>query len=707
MSHNASAPSWVKATLAIGLVAAAVPAWMYLAGYVFTLILFRKAAHDIDLRTWFDYYGAYGTVPGVRKPLMIGAGAATLALLIPLALAFVKPRQSLHGTARFARASDMRRHGLLTNQGDGVILGRHGKRFLTASLQQLPHIMLAAPTGSGKGVGIVIPNLLNWNHSAVVLDIKKENWTLTAGFRKANGHEVYLFDPASPERHTHRWNPLAYIRDDPGLIVDDIQKIGNIIFPDVPGTDPLWTASCRSLFLGMVLYVFETEGKPRTLGQVAREAMQGSDENLTALIDYRQRSDKPLSLVCSSSLKDYINTADNTRTSIRKTFTSRFELFLNPILDAATADNDFDIRALRERRITVYIGITPDNLSRLAPLLNLFFQQVVDINTRELPEHNPALKYQCLLILDEFRSLGKLQIVVDAIAFLRGYGLRLLPIFQSPSQVREVYGEDAARNFFQNHAVRICYTPADMDVATEISREMGNFTVNVKSVSHSGGLGQARSRSVNFSEQSRALMLPQEVKDITQDEELIFARGCPAIKATKIRWYQEETFKSRVQPVPQVPTAPLPAIEAIVYPESLSGEEESDQNGPGEDIPDDDPVSGEEADRIADAFYAELARVDIESESSGDPPAAPAPDAASSYLEAFTVDERRSTARAHPVLEEAFLLEDAIAGTASGQLPEDAYRRFMERIRTHIATDLASGRVLPDVSRVEAVIGGE
>ena len=98
---------------------------------------------------------------------------------------------------------------------------------------------------------------------------------------------------------------------------------------------------------------------------------------------------------------------------------------------------------------------------------------------------------------------------------------------------------------------------------------MGNFTVDVKSVAHSGGLGQPRSRTVNVNKQSRALMLPQEVKEITQDEELVFVRGCPPVKATKIRWYKEDIFTSRVQPAPDVPIAPLPLIEPIVYPDGV------------------------------------------------------------------------------------------------------------------------------------------
>jgi type IV secretion system protein VirD4 len=565
MTRNASAPSWVKATLGALLAIGAVPAWLYLAGNFFQLLAFRGHGDAATLLTWPDYARHYGDFAGVKKMLAISGGAATCILLAPLAFLFIKPRQKLHGDARFAKAADVRRAGLLTNDGDGIILGRYDGKFLTAGLKDYPHVMLAAPTGSGKGVGVVIPNLLNWNHSVIVLDIKQENWTLTAGFRKAHGHEVYLFDPASSTRRTHRWNPLAYVRDEPGLRVDDIQKIGNIIFPDVDGTDPIWTASCRSFFLGLVLYVFETKGLPRTLGQVAREAYADTEDHFGTIINERYLAGTRLSEACESALLDYVNTSENTRTSIRKTFTSRFELFMNPILDAATAGNDFDLNALRKRRISIYIGITPDNLSRMAPLLNLFFQQVVDLNTRELPEHNKALKYQCLMLLDEFKSLGKLPLIVDAIAFLRGYGVRLLPIFQSPSQIREVYGEEAAKTFFQNHAVRISYTPADIATATEISSELGNTTVSTSSKSRPDMFSQG-SRSVSDSEQSRALQLPQEVMAMGPDDIFVFARGARPIQGRKIRWYLDSLFKSRVLPPPLIEPAPWAELPAYAPP---------------------------------------------------------------------------------------------------------------------------------------------
>jgi type IV secretion system protein VirD4 len=556
MSRNANAPFWVRASIVVLLVVGIVPAWLYIAGRVFTLIAFR--GDDVvvrDLSTWIDYFVTYRNVPAVKAPLLLGAAAASVVCLSPFILLMTKRRRSLHGEARFATTGDMYRAGLLTNDGDGIILGRHGRSFLTAGLKEHPHVMLAAPTGSGKGVGVVIPNLLNWDHSVIVLDIKRENWELTAGFRKAHGHDVFLFDPASPERKTHRWNPLFYISTDAAIRIDDIQKIGNILFPDVAGADPIWTASCRSLFLGLVLYLVESDDRPCTLGQVAREAYAGNDMRFSSIIEARREAGRPLSAACVSALVDYMNTAEATRTSIRKTFTSRFELFLNPIVDAATAGNDFDLRLLRKTRMSIYLGITPDNLSRMAPLLNLFFQQVVDLNTRELPEKNPELCRQCLLILDEFRALGKLPLLVEAIAFLRGYGLRLLPIFQSPSQVREVYGEDAARAFFQNHAVRISYTPADMDAAAEISKELGNVGMKASSVSRSRTLGSKGSHSVSDSEQARALLLPQEVREIGEDEELVFARGCHPVRARKIRWYSDPVFRGRVQDPPHVPVA--------------------------------------------------------------------------------------------------------------------------------------------------------
>lgn len=620
MTPQGKAPFWIRATIVLVLLVAAVPGWLYAAGYLTTAILFRGAdsAPQVQLNTWPNYYKHHREVKKVAGALKLGGLGATVPFAIFIALMFMRPRQSLHGDAKWGTRRDAAKAGLLEQPDDGIIVGKLGNDYLTASLQQYPHVMLAAPTGSGKGVGVVIPNLLNWNHSVIVLDIKLENWTLTAGFRKQHGHEVYLFNPLSPERLTHRWNPLAYISEDPNLRVDDVQAIGQILFPDIDGTDPIWSASCRSLFTGLVLYLIETPGKPVTLGQVAREAYSGDDKRWKKIVEARQAEGNALSQACAASLLDYVNTSDNTRTSIRKTFTSRFDLFTNPIIDAATSANDFDISAVRKRRISIYLGITPNTLDRLAPLLNLFFQQVVDLNTRELPEHNKALKYQCLLLPDEFRSLGKMKVLVNGIAFFRGYGLRVLPIFQAPSQVREVYGDDAAKTFFKNHHIRLAYTPADIDDATEISRELGNFTYKATSKSKPMAFSKG-TQSQSESDQARALLLPQEVKDIGEDEAIIFAKGCKPLRVTKIRWYKDPTFKGRVVDPPKLSPAPLPVaapVEDSDWTEVDASDVETLYDRPASDFSldfsDVDIPKGElsdtEAEALADELYASLVR---------------------------------------------------------------------------------------------------
>jgi type IV secretion system protein VirD4 len=174
-------------------------------------------------------------------------GATTLALIMPRS-------RKLHGDARFATRREIRRAGLLGDHG--IILGRIGRRCLMLPGQQ--GVALAAPPRAGKGTGVVVPNLLNWPDSVICIDIKRENWTLTAGFRASAGQRCFLFDPFAEDGATARWNPFFYVSADPIRRVNDLQRIAEMLYPDPPNVDPFWTASARSLFLGIALYLFET-----------------------------------------------------------------------------------------------------------------------------------------------------------------------------------------------------------------------------------------------------------------------------------------------------------------------------------------------------------------------------------------------------------------------------------------------------------------
>lgn len=628
MTLNLNENSWVKVGLITALIVLAISAWSYLAGGIF-LTVFNIKFEEATPLTLYQYWYHYGAEKQVQKWLSISSFLSFALLLAPTAFFFAPAKKSLFGNARFATKKEIRKTGLLGTKG--IILGLYMRTYLVFGGSQ--HVLMSAPTRSGKGVGVVIPNLLTWSDSVVVLDIKQENHAITSGFRHKHGQPCYLFNPAATDYRTHRYNPLSYISEDKNFRINDIQKIGNMLFPDVPGTDVIWTATPRSLFLGIVLYLLETPNKLVTFGQVLRETLKDGDgsgyfakiinvrilgerikhatneeakkqaisdleivlsdkgkaqehhprlaemsiwyhlsnsyrntlkekcpktPNLPAILDSTDfdrdsaKIGKALSSSCVLALNTYISIAsENTRSGIITSFRSRLELWMNPLVDAATSENDFDLRDVRKRRMSIYLGVTPDDLERMAPILNLFFQQLIDLNTRELPERNPELKYQCLLLADEFTAMGKVNVLSKGIGYIAGYGLRMLPIVQSPAQVVDVYGEKAAETFTTNHAAQIVFPPkaSELKTAKDISEWLGYQTVIGKSESRGKGFFSKKSVSENSSDQRRALLLPQEITGLGKKKQLVVVEDCPPILAKKIRYYKDPVFMDRLKSV--------------------------------------------------------------------------------------------------------------------------------------------------------------
>lgn len=557
--HGSGVISWL-----VGIVAAILAA-QYVAGCLL-LIALGLSVSDASLLTIARYGYHYRDTSEIIRTVWWCSGGGVVAVASVAAIVLVPRRPPLHGEARFARATEVKQAGLLT--GHGLILGElrgflpWQRKLITLPGQQ--GIALSAQPRSGKGVGVVIPNLLTWSDSVVCVDIKKENWTLTAGWRAASGQQVFLFDPLAPDGRTHRWNLLDYVGDSLSQQIDDLQLIANMLFPDPPSADPFWMASARSLFLGIGLYVFATPSLPRTVGEILRQGMADDEEGFSAhwrrVIQGRMRGAQPLPEQCARALSDVIDLAPQTASSIRKTFTSRLELWANPRLDAATAASDFDLRQLRRARMSLYIAVRPKDLHRLQPLLALLFQQTIALQTDELPEHNPALRYQLALIMDEGPALGRIPILAEASGFTPGFNIRTLLVMQTPSQLREVYGEHGSRTLLKTLASRIYFAPKDIEEAEEISRELGTTTVKVKTHSKPAPFsgGARRHHNVSVSEQRRSLMLAQEVRDMGPDKALIFMDGIRPILARKLRYYEVPWLARRVMAPPEVPAiAPI------------------------------------------------------------------------------------------------------------------------------------------------------
>ncbi len=238
----------------------------YLAGYLF-LWWVRADPREASPLTIVRYAYYYGHRADLRQRLAVSSAVAVVLVGAVALIALLPPARSLHGNARYATRREIARAGLFAREG--IFLGRFGRRYLILGGQQ--GAIISAPPRADKGTAIVVPNALLWEGSLICQDVKLENWQLTAGYRARMGQACHLFNPLDPAGNTACSNPLSYVSADPNLRIADVQRIGAILFPEVPGTDPFWTAGGRGLFLGMALYVLETPSLPATLGEVLRQ----------------------------------------------------------------------------------------------------------------------------------------------------------------------------------------------------------------------------------------------------------------------------------------------------------------------------------------------------------------------------------------------------------------------------------------------------
>ena len=514
----------------------------------------------------FKYYQAFGSNPKYEKSFTVAFAVAGFIILVLSLILFLLPKKkrSLHGDAKFASISEIRKMGLLDGNDTSLLIGKYQGQWLQYTGKQF--MSLFAPTRSGKGVGIVIPNLLNYNQSVVVMDIKGENFDITSGFRATCGQKVFKFAPFSEQ--THRYNPLSYISDNPADQVSDILKLAFMLYPDPVGSTQngnFFEANARALFLGLVLYLKHTKDEhgnplPCTMGEILRlSGGKGKDlgdyikQDLLGIeaeeegLELEPRTDLPQT--CIDKLAAFANQSDNTRSSILGTFTAPLDLWLNSYIDNATSGDDFDLAQVRREKMTIYFVITPPDLPASRVIINMFFSQLLSENLKTLPEQDKSLKYQCLLLMDEFTAGGAINVVQKGAAYIAGYNMRLLIINQNRSQLVENYTKDGADTLLGNIELMVMYAPANNPIsdAEEYSKLLGYQTVKGISKSRQHG-GHSSSQSQSESDQRRALMLPQELLQMPLSDEIIVLRGNKPIYCKKIIYHEDEAFQDRLLP---------------------------------------------------------------------------------------------------------------------------------------------------------------
>lgn len=528
----------------------------YFSGWI--LLLWIKNNDSLSFITIFKYlyyYGghaSYGTT--VMVSAVLGYGIVFLSTFGLIYFVLFRNKHNLYGKARFAKSSELKKAGFFKSSNTGIVVGKKDGKYLFYSGQQFA--LLAAPTRSGKGVGIVVPNLLSYQGSIVVLDIKQENFKLTSGFRRQYGQEVYLFNPFAEDKRSHRWNPLSYVSTDPNFRVSDLMSIANMLYPIGENPkDRFWLGQAQNVFLALALFLFESSENDKklastcTMGELLRTASgDGGD-----LREYFQglASLPFLSETCRTAFAGILGQAEETFGNIMATFKEPLLPWLNPVVDAATSANDFLLTDVRKRKMTIYIGVQPNKLAESRLIINLFFSQLINQNTKELPQDNTDLKYQCLLLMDEFTSIGAVDIIAKSVSYMAGYNIRLFPIIQSLAQLDAVYGKEVSRTIVTNHALQIIYTPREQRDANEYSEMLG-YTA-VKKANTTRGTGQ---QSINVGEERRSLMLPQELKAMPNTKEIFIYEGLEyPVMCDKIRYYEDSVFAKRV-----VKEAPVPDL---------------------------------------------------------------------------------------------------------------------------------------------------
>jgi type IV secretion system protein VirD4 len=535
--------------------------------------------------------------PRVRQPLFEGEMLVFAGSLLCVALFFVAATRrsqklmenadDLHGSARWATERDIRATGLMDAE-QGVYVGAwcadnsHRLRYLRHNGPE--HILAFAPTRSGKGVGLVVPTLLAWSESAVIYDIKGENWAKTAGFRAGQGHLCFKFSPVE-ENASSRFNPLSEVRLFTPRDVSDAQNIANMIVrtgEDSP-QERYWQDAAASITTGMILHVcYEAalQGRVASLADLAHVfTTPGSSfrDTLEDLLNFGHdpeykhnwkmaTGDKTATHpVVREKVQEMLDKEERDFGGVLSTAKTALTLYSDPLVARNTSASDFTIADLvnYDRPISLYLVVPPSDKIRLRPLIRLMFTMVVNRLTEKMVfegAEQKRNKHRLLLLIDEFPSLNRMEIFADALSYMAGYGLKAYLITQDIRQIVDAYGNN--ESIVSNCHVRIAFAPNQVETAELLSKMTGTQTVQKASYNFSGSrfspvMGHI-SASVDHIE--RPLMTPDEVlrlkppqkqregdseKIVAPGQMLIFVSGTYPVLGTQMLYFLDPELSAR------------------------------------------------------------------------------------------------------------------------------------------------------------------
>ena len=444
------------------------------------------------------------------------------------------------GTSRWAKKADLDAAGLTGEEGYRLGTFTDGKEETLIRYAGQRHLLTVAPTRAGKGVSAIIPNLLTYRGSALVIDPKGENALLTAKRRKALGQGVHLIDPwgiAAPTLGlaAARFNPLDMLKADDPDLVENAVLIADALVVGGEGKDRFWDDEARAFLVGMILWVATApeEAKSRTLGRV-RDLLMLDAEEMAAQFEKMIAARHP---AVNAAGTRAMQKEEKLLSNVLATVQSHTNMLDSPRIRESLSGSDVRFETLKTAPVTIYLILPADRLDTYGRWLRLLVQQAIVVNARNVAAKP---KRPILFLLDEMAALGRLAMVEQAYGLMAGFGMQLWGIVQDLSQLKRLYG-DGWETFVGNAGVLQYFGSRDRMTAEYFSALCGVTTVWNISTAISTAVGASENRTTSAAQ--RPLIFPDELMTLRGERQLLLIENGYPVIADKTPWFQDQELK--------------------------------------------------------------------------------------------------------------------------------------------------------------------
>ena len=472
---------------------------------------------------------------------LVAAASAGYHLLVEAH--FRHETESAFGSASWAKPRALKRAGLFGSEG--IVLGRMNGKLLRHKTDK--HLLTLAPNRAGKGVSAIIPNLLTWPGSMLVIDPKGENAIVTARRRRAMGQNVHVLDPwGITGLQGGYFNPLLELSPDSADLVEDAALLADgLVLPGAKSDDEFWNGEARSLIAGLVMHIVTTEiPDHRHLGTL-RSLLTLGEDDFADLLEDMIGNRAAYGLVARTAQR-LLQKTDRERSGVISTAQAQTHFLDSPRMTDVLGSSSFNLADLKSSGTTIYLVLPAERLATHGRWLRLIVGLCLSAFTRDQqPPRHPVL-----FMLDEFAALGRLQSIETAMGLLAGYGVLLWPILQDLSQLQDLYPK-RWRSFLANAGIVQAFGVNDMGTAEYLSKMLGQRTVTVRQHGRSGEVDRERG-SENFSATSRPLLMPHEIMRLPPHHELLMLQGKAPILTDRVRYFADKEFAGMFDVNPMV-----------------------------------------------------------------------------------------------------------------------------------------------------------